>query len=250
MISALLITAGISGLVVAWRRLTINRDLGRALVFGGAGTAAVGYAIFGIVGIAGAVAPAAVLRFIESRRRSRLERSKRNCTPEALEALADAIRAKGSLRLGVAELSRSGPAPTRRAFEMVQARLESGVDLQSAIGVLASELKSDEAREAVLAMRLHLASGGNLAQSLELVAERARDGLSVERELVAMTAQGRLSGIVMALAAPGFALVTHSIGLGGGFLIHTPVGIAVLVVGLCLDACGYLWMRNICEVRW
>lgn len=248
--AVLLIGSSTAGFYLAWRYLIRSDDHGKAIVLAGVGTGALGALTLGPVGLAGLFGPAVLFRLIRRRRRNRTDRERCACTPEAFEALADAVRAKGSLRLAIAELARSGPAPARAPFRSVQKQLEAGVDLASAVGSLADEFGSDEAREAVLAMRLHLASGGNLAESLELVAERARDGLSVERELVAMTAQGRMSGLVMALSAPGFALVTHSIGLGGGFLIRNPVGVAILVAGLALDLCGYLWMRKICEVRW
>lgn len=247
---ALLVGSGAAGFYLAWRHLTKGGDSGKAIVLAGIGAGALGALTLGPVGILGLFGPAVLFRFVRRRRRNRMDRETCECTPEAFESLADAVRAKGSLRLAIAELADSGPAPARASFRSVQTQLEAGVDLASAVGSLADELGSDEAREAVLAMRLHLASGGNLAESLELVAERARDGLSVERELVAMTAQGRMSGLVMALSAPAFALVTHSIGLGGGFLIRNPLGVAILVAGLALDLCGYLWMRKVCEVRW
>lgn len=248
--SLLLLGASTASFYLAWRYLVRSEDHGKAIVLAGVGTGALGALTFGPVGLAGLILPAFLFRLIGRYRKKRAHRERCACTPEAFEALADAIRAKGSLRLAITELADSGPAPARAPFRSVQKQLEAGVDLATAAGSLAEEFGSDEAREAVLAMHLHLASGGNLAESLELVAERARDGLSVERELVAMTAQGRMSGLVMALSAPGFALATHTIGLGGGFLIRNPVGVAILVAGLFLDLCGYLWMRKICEVRW
>ncbi|RIK09730.1 MAG: hypothetical protein DCC49_05375 [Acidobacteria bacterium] len=248
---SILLTGGsVAGFYLAWRYLTDRKNHGKAIVFAGIGAGSLGILLLGPFGLVGLFGPAALYRLIRWRQKTRMARERYACTPEAFEALADAVRAKGSLRLAIAELAQSGPVPARASFLSVQTQLEAGVDLASAVGSLSDELGSDEAREAVLAMRLHLASGGNLAESLELVAERARDGLSVERELIAMTAQGRMSGLVMALSAPGFALLTQSIGLGGGFLIRNPVGMFVLVAGLTLDLCGYLWMRKICEVRW
>lgn len=250
MITTSLWALGSAGLVAGWYHLSVRRDMGKAVLLLSGAFAVIGCALLGFLGIAGALVPLIAIRLISFRQKLTHKRRVDDATPETFEALADAIRAKGSLRLGVAELAVSGPRVTREAFRAIQTRLESGIELPNALDVLHEYLGSIEAREAVLAMRLHLASGGDLSESLEMIAERSRDRLSIERELTAMTAQGKLSGLVMALAAPGFALITHSLGLGGGFLIRSPAGVALLFIGLLLDASGYFWMKKICEVAW
>lgn len=230
--------------VVRSRRLQ-GRSLVSAAVAGFGGLLLVGPA-----GLLAASLPLIVQRVhcAHSRRQSRL--ALEEAIPEAIEVLAEAVRAKGSLRLAVAEVARAGPTEVRPLFDEVCRRLESGYDLDGAASVLGRDATAHGLRQALLAIRLHTSSGGNLAGSLETVARWARGRVSVERELRASTAQGRFSGFVVALAPIGFALVSHAAGLGGDFLFNSPAGLAALVVGLLLDVGGFLWIRRVCEVRW
>ena len=65
-----------------------------------------------------------------------------------------------------------------------------------------------------------------------------------------MTAQGRLSGLVVAVAPLAFFLL-----LSAGsrsqmeFLFSTPIGLMTLLAGLVMNGLGMLWIRNALRIR-
>lgn len=215
-----------------------------------AGAAVAGLALAGPLGLGAGIVPAVVQRVSVAVARRRRQTRLAEQFPEAVEMLADAVRAKGSLRLAIFELSAEGPEAVRPAFVAIRARLDGGYPLGEAIEAL-SDLGPVAGAEAVLlATRLHIEAGGNLPASLESIADTCRTRVSVERELRAMTAQGRFSGLVVAVAPLAFALGGAALGLGGRFLFSTPAGAAVLVAGLALDLAGLAWIRRACSIRW
>lgn len=215
-----------------------------------ASAALVGLALFGAPGAVAALVPPVAERALSRGRARRRHRRVAESIPEALEVLADAVRAKGSLRLGLGIAATSGPEAMRPAFAAACRRLEAGFALDHAIDAIRETESAPGIGEAMLALRLHLSSGGNLAAALDAVAESCRSRLSVERELAAVTSQGRFSGLVVAVAPLAFAVFAFATGLGGQFLLASPVGLVVLFSGLGLDLLGYLWMRRVCEIRW
>lgn len=112
--AVLLIGSSTAGFYLAWRYLIRSDDHGKAIVLAGVGTGALGALTLGPVGLAGLFGPAVLFRLIRRRRRNRTDRERCACTPEAFEALADAVeqralsgwpsqslRAQGLLRLGL-----------------------------------------------------------------------------------------------------------------------------------------------------
>ncbi len=214
------------------------------------GAGAAGFVAFGPLGLACSALPALASRLACATRERAQQRALAEALPEALEVLAEAVRSQGSLRLALGEVARAGPPPTRAAFASVCSRLDAGFDLAEATSSLATLVDAPGTEQALLAIGLHINSGGNLPASLDAVADWCRGRISVERELNAMTSQGRMSGLVVAVAPIGFAALAYATGLGGRFLIASPFGVAVLAAGLGLDMAGYAWMRRICEVKW
>lgn len=170
--------------------------------------------------------------------------------PEALEALAEAIRARGSLRLGISEVARSGPGRIAPAFARAAEMLDGGLSLEHALAGLVPIRDLPGAAAMDLALRTHIEAGGNLPAALEVLAGSLRQRNSVRRELEALTAQARLSSLVLALSPIGFAALSYALGIGGRFLLGSIQGVMVLVAGLLLEVIGYLWVRRACATKW
>lgn len=89
-------------------------------------------------------------------------------------------------------------------------------------------------------------TGSGLATSVDRLATALRQRVALEQLLDAELAGPRASALLLAvLPAVGVLLAA---GLGARpvhVLLHTPVGIACLVVGLALDGAGLLWSRRI-----
>ncbi len=125
-----------------------------------------------------------------------------------------------------------------------------GIPLEAALDRFAEGIGSDDARLLVAVMSLHARSGGDLGAALEDVLATIRHRLAVRRELRGLTAQGRLSALVLGAVPLGFFLflaVTSQRDLGPVY--RSAAGTVMVLAGLALEGLAFLWIRRILRVE-
>jgi tight adherence protein B len=209
-----------------------------ALVLGGPMTGAVA----GAIAVGG---PLVVLRVWRGRGPARVESS----LPVVLEAMARALRSGASMRQAVEEAAAATPGPLGEELRLVSAHAARGVPLVAAIERLAERRPLPGVRLAVAALCLGVETGGARARAVDGVAATLRDRLAVAAEVRALSAQARVSAVVIGLAPVGFGLFAAATDpRTARFLFHSATGIGLLAAGLGLDALGWLWMNRLSRV--
>ena len=205
-------------------------------------TAAGGVAVALLVLAMGAVAPAVALRARRHHGDQRLERE----LPGALEAVARSIRSGASLRQAIGEAALSTPGPLGREFAMVARQAAYGATLMEALEALGDRRPIAGVRLTVAALCLGVETGGAQARAVDGVATTLRDRFAVAAEVRALASQARVSALVIGLAPLAFgAFAVTTDPRTGEFLFHTPLGLALLAVGVTLDGLGWLWMQHL-----
>jgi tight adherence protein B len=195
--------------------------------------------------VLGAAGPALVLRARRGQGDFRLERD----LPAALEAVARSLRSGASLRQAIAEAAVAMPGRLGRELAHVARQVGHGATLVEALEGLAARRPVPGVRLAVAALCLAAETGGAQARAVDGVAATLRDRLGITAEVRALSSQARVSALVIGLAPiafGGFAVTTDP--RTGQFLFHTPVGLALLGVGITLDGLGWLWMQRLARV--
>jgi tight adherence protein B len=85
------------------------------------------------------------------------------------------------------------PAPISEEFRRVIRLIQLGVDTPRALEQMGERVNSYDYDMTISATNIQLASGGNLSQLLERIAETIRDRIRLRRDIGALTAQGRIS---------------------------------------------------------
>lgn len=167
-----------------------------------------------------------------------------------IEELASAMRAGHGLVAGLTAMVHSASEPSRGEWGRVLADERLGRPLEAAMESLATRMDSDDARQVALVASLHQRTGGNMAEVLDRVADAVRDRADLRRELVALTAQARLSRWVVTLLPPGVMVVIEVVNPGYlRPLINTTGGNIALAVGAVLLITGSLVMRLMTEIK-
>ncbi len=112
---------------------------------------------------------------------------------------------------------------------------------------------SPERQRAAAVLVLGYSSGAAMASSLDRAAATLRQRQGIGDEIRALTAQTRLSTLVVALAPAGFAAVVTAVDRDALRAVFTTrVGLVSLVAGLALEALGVWWMRRLSSsvARW
>jgi tight adherence protein B len=161
-------------------------------------------------------------------------------------ALAAAVRAGLSIRLALVEAARDVDYPLGPVIAAVVRDLESGRPIDAALERIATELDLPDARLLVTSLAVHRRTGGQLPVLLDELSDVVGQRVDARRGSRALTAQGRASGAVLAVLPVAFvALLSGTGGDGLGAFYRTPLGAGLLLMGVLLDAAGFVWIRRI-----
>jgi len=180
------------------------------------------------------------LRATRGRARLRFEAA----VPEVLERIASALRGGVSLSEAIEAQSIAGPVAID--LRRVRARQALGLGLAEAVSVWPEERPVASVRAAAGAFAVAATMGGRSASAIDGLATSLREQRSAIADARALSAQARLSALVVGAAPVGFLLFSAVIDPASvDALVGTGVGRVCLVSGLLLELAGVLWMRRI-----
>jgi len=169
--------------------------------------------------------------------------------PEGLDLLTRAIRAGHPLSSGMQMVGEEGPpevaAEFRRAFE----EQRFGIPFDEALVGLVDRTNMPDVRIFATAVLVQREVGGNLAEILENLADTIRRRFYLRRQLRVYTAQGRMTGYVLA-ALP--ILVGGTIFLiQPDYIMHlfsSLLGRILVGAAITLQLFGVLWIKQIVNI--
>jgi len=210
-------------------------------------TAVISRSIFATVAalvITGLIPPA-ILQFLASQRKRKFQSQ----LPDMLQLIAGSLRAGYSLMQGVEAVAQEVDEPMGGELRRVLAEARLGRVLEDALDDMAERLKSRDFAWAVMAIRIQREVGGNLAELLSTVAETMIARERLRREVRALTAEGRISAIVLALLPIGLGVVMYSINREYmNVLLHDGFGQVLLIGAGLLAGVGFYWMKKTIEI--
>ncbi|HEY8757713.1 MAG TPA: type II secretion system F family protein [Candidatus Limnocylindria bacterium] len=197
-----------------------------------------------LIGVAGLalLAAALPLRPVAERLRAGRDRqSRRAALPALIDAIAAGLAAGLSLEQAFAEVASTLPAALARPTSAVATALRLGEPIDRALGAYDGVIAAAEIAPFAIVLSAFARSGGRIGRSLVRVARLLRGRLALDAERAALTAQGRLSAVVLVALAPlgavFFAILTPSY---AATLAGPGKGLAL--AGLGLEICGAVWL--------
>ncbi len=203
--------------------------------------------VAGLIG--GVIALVAPFAYLDSRHRGRRRRFERQL-PDTLTLLASSLRAGFSLMQGLEAVAQEIADPMRKELQRVFTEVRLGRAVEDALGDSAVRMESRDLEWTVMAIRIQREVGGNLAVLLDTVADTMVKRERVRRELRALTAEGRLSAIVLSAVSPLLLLVIYM--LQPTYLDplwHEAIGIVGIVGAVSLEVVGWFWLRKIVDIE-
>jgi tight adherence protein B len=170
--------------------------------------------------------------------------------PSHLQEIASAMRAGHSLVGGLRSIASSAVEPMGAELKRVLADEQLGIPLDAALAPMAARMASEDVRQVALVAALHERTGGDMATVLDHIAEGMRERMELRRELQSLTAQARLSRLVVTLLPPGL-LIVLSIEDSSYMrpMFHTSTGVVLLFLAAGLIGAGSLAMKAIVDVE-
>lgn len=236
--------AGVPLRPAEWLLIHIGIAVGLAILF----TLLSGFSVLAtLIGLAiGLLLPYAYLAIKDERRKSRFAAQ----LPDTLQLLSGSLAAGYSLPQAIDTVVREtdGPMAAELNRAIVEARL--GVPIEDALETVARRMNSVDFAWVVMAIRIQREVGGNLAEVLSNVAATMRERERLRRQVEVLSAEGRLSAVILALlpilfivylviARPDYLSVLYT----------TPLGILMIIVGVILLIGGSFWLRKVVKVE-
>jgi tight adherence protein B len=187
--------------------------------------------------------------------RVRLLRSKRlnafeEQLPEAIDLLARAIRAGHPLSAGLKMVADELGDPLGIEFRRTFEEQRFGVPFDDAILAMADRVSIVDVRILVTAILIQREVGGNLAEVLDNLAAVIRARFSIRRQLRTYTAQGRMTGYILAVLPIAVATVIYLLNPTYMSLLWThPIGRFFMFTSIVMQVIGYLWIRKIIDIE-
>jgi tight adherence protein B len=183
--------------------LRFNRNLAALVTFGLGATIFVilGLAIgFGVLPLVLAVVATlvSVFLFLATRRRKRIARFGEQL-PDAIDVIVRGVRVGFPLSAALDLVAREMPDPVGTEFGITSDEISFGLDVRTAIEHLYRRVGQEDLLFFVVAISIQTETGGNLAEVLSRLAALIRHRIKLRLKINAITAEGRLSAIVLTL---------------------------------------------------
>jgi len=169
---------------------------------------------------------------------------------DALNIMANSLRAGYSFLQSVNSVSREMPDPIAHEFRRLLKELSLGQDSDVALKNLVDRVQSDDLALVVRAILIQRETGGNLAEILDTISTTIRDRVKIQGEIKTLTAQGRLSGMVvgtMPIVLIGIMYLINPEYIS--VLFVTPIGRAMLIGAFINEVIGMLLIRKIVSIE-
>lgn len=219
----------------------------------------VGLAVFTVLGLAlkglfGAaiallligLAPMALVNNIASRRQRKFSAQ----LPDMLQLLASTLRAGFSLLQGADAVADQVEDPMGKELRRVLVEARLGRPVELALEDSARRVNSVDFDWAVMAIKIQREVGGNLAELLDTVSETMVARERLRREIRTLTAEGRISAIVLGILPVAIGLAVYV--LNPEYLdplLNRTLGQVMLVGGIVFGILGFAWMKKIINIE-
>ena len=203
-----------------------------------------------VMAMAARVGDSRMPEFIAARMRRRRAEKVRSELPDALDMVSNSLSAGLTLPQALMRNLSHFPPLVSEEFARILYDTRLGYSIGGAFDNFAKRLPIPDVQMVVIASKIGVAHGGNLADSYRMLSALLRDNMAFESELKAMTTEGRMQALVMS-ALPAVMIVL--LGLVKRDLVAplftTGLGLGALAVLATMQLLAYFWIRKIVDIK-
>jgi tight adherence protein B len=199
--------------------------------------------------LAAAIAVIVPILYVTSQKAKRHAAFERQL-PATLTLLASSLRAGFSFMQGLEAVAQEIGEPMRGELQRVFTEVRLGRAPEDALADAADRMGSVDLGWTVMAIKIQREVGGNLAVLLDTVADTMQKRERIRREIKALTAEGRMSAVVLALAPLAMAVGLYL--LAPDYvetLFNHVVGVIAVCGAVVAAIVGYFWLRKIVDIE-
>jgi tight adherence protein B len=199
--------------------------------------------------IVGAVAAAGPMTFLLNRRTARMRKFEEQF-PEALDLLSRALRAGHALQTALGMVAEELKEPVGPEFKKTFDQQNFGLPLRDALHQMTERVPIMDVRFFVTAVLIQRETGGNLSEILDNLAHVVRERFKIRRQVRVHTAHGRFTAFVLLSLPAGLAVALSAINPEQMHpLFYERMGQMLLLTAMVLQAIGFVWIRQVIKIE-
>lgn len=168
---------------------------------------------------------------------------------EGITIISNSLKAGYSFLQAVAVVSEETSDPFSKEFKKLLKEMSLGISEENALKNLLSRVESEDLRLIINVILIQKDIGGNLSEVLDNISETIRERQKIKNELKTLTAQGRLSGIILMLIPIFLGAAIYLFNREYILLLFTTsMGLAMVAAAVLSEFFGLLMIRKIINI--
>ncbi|MFC4409735.1 type II secretion system F family protein [Chungangia koreensis] len=170
--------------------------------------------------------------------------------PEMISITVNALRAGFSFFQALKNVAEEAQSPVKEELEIVLKEMQYGATVEESLNRLKERMPSEDLDLMIQAIIIQRQVGGNLAVVLEKIVHTIRERLKIQGQIKTLTAQGKLSGMVVAFLPVALAGILSVINPSYmTVLFTTPIGLGMIAFSGLSMLIGFFFIMKITSIE-
>jgi tight adherence protein B len=165
--------------------------------------------------------------------------------PELLQMITTSLRSGYGINLALDSVAEEADEPARSEFAQVLTEARLGRDMSESLRAMAKRMDNVDLEWVVGAIDINRETGGNLSETLGKVGETVRGRERLHRQVLTITAEGRLSARILMCFPFVMGLWQWRVNPEAFSMLFHGIGLIALFIGAVLMLVGWMWVRKI-----
>ncbi len=166
--------------------------------------------------------------------------------PDTLQLISGSLRAGFGLNQALAAVASEQDSPASEEFSRAQLEVHLGRDVEDALRNIGVRMQSEDMPWVAEAIEIHREIGGDVADLLDQIAATVRERERIRGQIAVLSAEGKVSGIVLVTLPFVIAALTFSVAPDYlGELTSSTPGKVMLAAGIGAMTIGIFWIKRI-----
>ncbi len=198
-----------------------------------------------LAGVAAFPAPRIYLKVLRKNRMRKFNEQ----LEDALLSMSSSLKAGFSINQALESLANENRYPLSFEFNLLVQELRLGVSLEVALDKMSRRLECPDFELVAVSILTARQTGGEPTATLERLAGVIRERVRISSRIRALTAQGRMQAVIIALMPAGlfFAMMNIAPDMMNSFF-STVAGVLSLLGVIVLDVTGFIMIRRITNI--
>lgn len=169
---------------------------------------------------------------------------------DAITLVSNSLKAGYSFFQAIDTITSEMSGSISEEFAQVKREVNLGLTTENALENLVKRVESDDLELVVTAILIQRQVGGNLAEILDNISETIRHRVRIKGEVRTITAQGRMSGIIIGVIPPIMGLMLSAVNPQYISLLFTrKIGLMMVGISVAMELLGLYFINKIVKIE-